>query len=83
MAAPGTGAIRETMLMLMSTLSAKIVTTSLLADELAEAADEVTDPCLAAAMLDHARRYRIEVLEVQGELAVLSTGYAWRFQMDL
>ncbi|SFL37079.1 hypothetical protein [Methylobacterium pseudosasicola] len=78
-----TDAAREPMLILMSALNARIIATNVLADELIQAADTTAGPPLAAAMLDRARRYRIEVPELQGRLAVLSDQYTERFQGDL
>lgn len=75
--------VREMMLALMSAALTQIVAMNARADELARAAHEDIDPCFAAAMQDHARRYRVEVLELQGRLATLSGDYARRFHAEI
>ncbi|GJD56254.1 MULTISPECIES: hypothetical protein [Methylobacterium] len=75
--------VREMMLAMMSTTLTQIVATNARADELVQAAHESADPSLAAAMQDHGRRYRIEVLELQGRLATLSGDYTRRFHAEI
>ncbi|MDH2313302.1 hypothetical protein [Methylobacterium brachiatum] len=80
---PTSERMREMMLALMSATLTQIVATNARADELARAAHEDVDPSLAAAMQDHARRYRVEVLELQGRLATLSGDYTRRFHPEM
>lgn len=75
---PKPESMREMMLAAMSATLAQIVATNARADELVRAAHADIDPAFAAAMQDHARRYRVEVLELQGRLASLSGDYTRR-----
>lgn len=80
---PKSESLREMMLATMSATLTQIVATNARADELARSAHADVDPCLAAAMQDHARRYRVEVLELQGRLAALSGDYTRRFHTEI
>lgn len=75
--------MRAMMLAAMSATLTQIIARNARADELVRAAHEDTDPALAAAMQDHARRYRVEVLELQGRLATLSGDYTRRFHPEM
>lgn len=80
MAVSETDAKREAMVAMMAMLSTQITATSVLADELVAASVAAAGTPLATAMLSHARRYRIDVLELQGRLAALSSDYVQRFR---
>lgn len=74
--------MREMMLAMMSATITRIIATNTRADDLIRATHEGAEPSLAAAMQDHARRYRVEVLELQGRLAALSIDYVRHFQAE-
>ena len=83
MCEPKLESVREMMLAMMSATVTRIIVTHAMADELVQAAADVTEPSLAAAMQDHVRRYRVEVLELQDRLAALSGDYTRRFHAEL
>lgn len=83
MCEPKLESVREMMLAMMSATVTRIIVAHAMADELVQAAADVTEPSLAAAMQDHVRRYRVEVLELQDRLAALSGDYTRRFHAEL
>jgi hypothetical protein len=74
--------LREEMLRLMADLCTRIAASNMSADELAKSADRLEGQPAAAAMRDVARRQRVQILQMEGQLAALNVAFAERFGME-
>lgn len=75
--------LKEAMLDRMVKLSASIAALNTAADQLAKSAGQCEGKPMPGAMIDIARRQRVKVLEMQGQLAALNVTFTERFGVDL
>ncbi|EHP94208.1 hypothetical protein [Methylorubrum extorquens] len=71
--------MRREMLELLNTLASGVIALNTLADDLVQAAATVDDASTADLLRSVACQHRVRALEMQGQLAILSTEYAERF----
>lgn len=71
--------VRLAMLNLLSILDNGAFTLEVMADELAQAAAEVSNDLGAEVMLGIVRRHRVRALELRGQFAAMKEDYATRF----
>lgn len=74
--------LREAMLGQISAFHANIATLTTAADELVRSANLLDGRPTAVLMRDLARRQRVKVLEMQGQLAALKQAYTERFHRE-
>ena len=75
--------LKDAMLDRMVKLSASIAALNTSADQLAKSSRQCEVKPMSNALIDIARRQRVKVLEMQGQLAALDVAFTQRFGVDL